>query len=70
MTEVLKDRFFVTTGPHVHPSQPDDPTPLPTRSLPPITQAEVASALAGTSNKSAPGLSGISYQLIKWAFWS
>jgi len=70
MTEALTDRFFVTAGPHVHPSQPDDPAPLPTCSLPPITQEEVALALAGTSNKSAPGLSGISYQLIKWAFRS
>ena len=70
MTEALKDRFFVTAGPHVHPSQPDDPAPLPTHSLPPITQEEIASALASTSNKSAPGLSGIPYQLIKWAFRS
>ena len=31
-------------------------------------QLEVTTALSGTSNKSAPGPSGIGYKLVKWAF--
>ena len=70
MCTALSKRFFVTEKLHVEPFQPDDPTPLPVRDLPPITQEEIATALATTSNRSAPGLSGITYQLIKWAFAS
>ena len=33
-----------------------------------ITKDEVKHALSGTSNKSAPGPSGIGYKLVKWAF--
>jgi hypothetical protein len=33
-----------------------------------ITKSEVEHALKGTSNKSAPGPSGIGYKLVKWAF--
>ena len=33
-----------------------------------ITKSEVEQALCGTSNKSAPGPSGIGYKLVKWAF--
>jgi len=70
MTEAFKQRFFVTDYPEVNPFQHDDPPPLPLRDLAPITQSEITSALADTSNKSAPGLSGINYQLLKWAFKS
>ena len=70
MTEAFKQRFFVMDYPEVNPFQHDDPPPLPPRNFAPITQSEIASALADTSNKSAPGLSGINYQLLKWAFSS
>jgi len=70
MTEAFKDRFFLTDHPEVNPFQDEDPSPLLPRSFTPITSDEIASALATTSNKSAPGLSGINYQLIKWAFRS
>ena len=70
MTEAFKDRFFLTDHPKVNPFQDEDPTPLSPRSFAPITSDEIASALATTSNKSAPGLSGITYQLLKWAFRS
>jgi hypothetical protein len=33
-----------------------------------VTKDEVEHALSGTSNKSAPGPSGIGYKLVKWAF--
>ena len=70
MTQAFKDRFFITDHPDVDPFQTEDPPPLMPRDLPPITQAEISAALATTSNKSVPGLSGIGYQLIKWAFAS
>jgi len=66
--EAFKQHFFVTDHPDVNPFQHDDPDPLPPCDLAPITQHEIASALCDTSNKSAPGLSSINYQLIKWAF--
>ena len=70
MTQAFKDRFFITDHPNVDPFQAEDPPPLPPRDLPPITQAEISAAIATTSNKSAPGLSGIGYWLLKWAFES
>jgi len=70
MSAALSGRFFVTNRPDVAPFQPDDPTPLPTHDLPPITYSEVSDALNVTSNKSAPGSSRINYKLLKWAFKS
>ena len=70
MTQAFKDHFFITDHPDVNPFQAEDPEPLTQRTLSPITQSEISAALATTSNKSAPGLSGIGYQLIKWAFHS
>jgi len=70
MCEAFRQRFFVAEHPHVSPFQPDDPPPLPTRNLLPITQLEIAGALSKTSNLSAPGISGINYKLLKWAFQS
>ena len=34
----------------------------------PISDKEIHDALSGTSNTSAPGLSGLNYQVLKWAF--
>ena len=68
MDAALADRFFPSHGAPVAASQPDDPPPLPTRDLASISLEELASALSSTSNKSAPGPSGIGYKLLKWAF--
>jgi len=70
MMEAFKERFFLTNHPEVNPFQDEGPPPLPPRSLPPISADEITAALSTTSNKSAPGLSGINYQLFKWAFCS
>ena len=70
MTQAFKDRFFITDHPDVDPFQAEDPLPLPPCDFPPITQAEISASIATTSNKSAPGLSGIGYRLLKWAFES
>ena len=68
MTAAFKAQFFNPVRVPVDPTQPNDPTPLSPHNFIPITHNEVANALAKTSNKSAPGSSGITYKLIKWAF--
>jgi len=68
MDAALADRFFPSHGAPVAAAQPDDPPPLPTRDLTAVSSAELSSALSSTSNKSAPGPSGIGYKLLKWAF--
>jgi len=68
MTEAFRKCFFVTDQPVISPDQPDDPAPLPVRDFVPISEDEIAAALSKTSNKSAPGISGINYKLLKWAF--
>jgi hypothetical protein len=68
VSTVLTDRFFPPVRDTVSASQPDDPPPLCTRDWPPVSSDEVATALAHTSNSSAPGLSGVNYKLLKWAF--
>jgi len=70
MCKAFWQRFFIMERPEVSPLQPDDPPPLPTRDLSPITQSEISTALSATSNKSALGSSGINYRLLKWAFQS
>ena len=66
MADTFCERFF--NFPHPDISETDLPgTPLPTRPFTELTLQEITSALANTSNKSAPGPSGIGYKLIKWA---
>ncbi|KAF8632119.1 hypothetical protein AX17_004922 [Amanita inopinata Kibby_2008] len=65
--EAFAQAFFPQTIPTVNPIQPDDPPPIPTRPFTPFGLEEVSCTLAGTSNTSAPGQSGSSYRLIKWA---
>ena len=66
--EILRERFFSSAPRPVLVEQPDDPAPLPTRSFTPISKDEIHTALSSTSNSSAPGISGINYKLLKWAF--
>ena len=68
MAQAFQSRFFTTAPSHIPVSQLDDPPPIPLRVLTPVLDDEVALALKGTSNASAPGLSGINYKVIKWAF--
>jgi len=64
--QVLSDRFFPTVLKPVPDSDPSDPQPRPSHKFAPISDEEVAHNLSHTSNKSAPGLSGITYKLLKW----
>ena len=67
---ILRAKFFSHVPSPVSLTQPDDPAPLPVRDLQDVTEDEVRVALSGTSNASAPGISGIGYKLLKWAFAS
>jgi hypothetical protein len=42
--------------------------PVPRRAFLRVTEDEVRQALSTTSNRSAPGPSGITYKLLKWTF--
>ncbi|KAG2741478.1 hypothetical protein P692DRAFT_20651939, partial [Suillus brevipes Sb2] len=55
-------------APQVPVHLPDDPPPLPPRQFSPLTLDEILDALTETSNTTAPGKSGITWRLIKWAF--
>ena len=67
MGKSFKERFF---------SFPKPPEPMltlpgiaePKQPFYEVTRNKVEQALSGTSNKSAPGPSGIGYKLVKWAF--
>src|SRR6266850_6001257 len=66
MAAIFRGRFFDL------PARPSLALPellrLPPRPFYPVITSEVAAALAGTSNASAPGPSGIGYLLLKWCF--
>src|SRR5579863_313603 len=68
MATAFSDRFFTNT-----PVPPSDTRtysfpPFPTRSPHPVTEEEVRVAISSSSPKSAPGISGITYSLVRWAF--
>jgi hypothetical protein len=68
IAKTLSHRFFVDTPPQVEQRFGDDPAPRPTRPLPPITKELISHLLTNTSNKSAPGHSGHTWVIIKWAW--
>ena len=64
--QVFSAHFFPMVPTPIPPSHEDDPIPVPPRPFEDITTEDVSKALADTSNKSAPGPSGIGYKLLKW----
>jgi hypothetical protein len=68
IAEILSHRFFVDTPPQVEEQFQGDPDPRPTRPLPPISKELIGHLLTNTSNKSAPGHSGHTWVIIKWAW--
>ena len=68
MATAFASRFFPPDPTPIPTHHPDDPKPTPMRDLVAITVHEISAALGPTSNKSAPGWSGIGYKLLKWAF--
>jgi hypothetical protein len=65
MASLLSERFFAEEGVPIPTSFPDDPTPLPTRPFHPFNEDELTPLIKATSNKSAPGSSGIDWSLLK-----
>jgi len=68
IADTLSARFFVQELDQITVEQADDPPPLPTRPLFPVTTKEIHPLLADCANTSAPGESGISWQIIKMAW--
>ena len=67
---LLKERFLPTKSNSVNIELASvlDPPPLAPRPWVPISSDEICISLQDTSNKSAPGPSGINYKILKWAF--
>jgi hypothetical protein len=65
--EAFAEAFFPERHYNVERIQPDDPPPRARRNNHELTFDEVQTAIRGTSNTSAPGLSGSNYMLLKWA---
>ena len=68
VADILSQRFFAQNPPIVEVEFADDPAPRPTRTLPSIDEELVGTLLNKASNKSAPGQSGHSWTLLKWAW--
>ena len=67
MANILSKRFFAKDTGQVPMDLPDDPEPREAQEHVPITEQETLKMLMETSNSSAPGFSGIGYQLLKQA---
>src|SRR5262249_37821536 len=65
--DLLEETFIKQTSEPCADKQPDDPAPRPQRHYTPINEEEVKDAVKPTSNRSAPGESGIGWKLLKWA---
>ena len=67
MANILSKRFFAKDTGQVPLDLPDDPEPREVWEHVPITEQETLKMLMEMSNSSAPGFSGIGYQLLKQA---
>jgi hypothetical protein len=66
MAEVLAARFFTRDEGAIEPYQHDaPPPPQDTHQFEPLTEDELERYLTDTSNKSAPGESGVSWHILK-----
>jgi hypothetical protein len=65
MASLLSARFFAEEGTHIPTSFEDNPAPQETREFLPFGESELFDLLRVTSNKSAPGSSGIGWDLLK-----
>ena len=68
VADILSQRFFSQTPLSVEINFADDPPPRPTRPLPTIDEEMVGTLLKKAANKSAPGRSGHTWSLLKWAW--
>jgi hypothetical protein len=65
MASLLSERFFAEEGAPIPTSFHDDPPPKPPRPFHAFSETELTPLLKATSNKSAPGSSGIDWSLLK-----
>ena len=68
VSNILSRRFFPQNPPLVNTHFLDDPDPLPTRTLARIDEDFIDPLLKKASKRSAPGLSGHTWTLIKWVW--
>jgi hypothetical protein len=68
MANILSQRFFLKAPPEVDTHFPDDPPPHPTRQLTQIDRALIEPLLEKANNRSAPGQSGHTWTILKWAW--
>jgi hypothetical protein len=65
MASLLSERFFAKEGAPIPTTFYDDPPPRPPRPFHAFSEEELTPLLKATSNKSAPGSSGIDWSLLK-----
>ena len=68
VSNLLSHRFFPQNLPPVDTHFLDDPAPLPTRTLTQIDEGFIEPLLKKAAKRSAPGLSGHTWTLIKWVW--
>ena len=68
VANLLSRRFFPQSPPFVDQHFPDDPAPLPTRAMAQIDEEFIKPLIKKASKRSAPGRSGHTWTLIKWAW--
>jgi Reverse transcriptase (RNA-dependent DNA polymerase) len=68
VSNILSQRFFPKTPPAVDTHFPDDPAPHPTRRLTQIDKSFIEPLLRKAASRSAPGQSGHTWTVIKWAW--
>lgn len=66
--ELLSKPWFPTLVQIEDTAFPRSQPPHSSRPFVNVTNMEVEDAIRGTSNNSAPGLSGLNYKVLKWAF--
>jgi hypothetical protein len=72
MADTLSRRFFAENRDTIPESFPDDPAPREARPFPPFNEDKLYDLLKAAANKSAPGGSGIGWDLMKkgWSHMS
>jgi hypothetical protein len=68
MASTLSKRFFTEDSGDVRVTFDDDPNPVPPRTFEPLTEDELWDLLGPAPAKSAPGVSGIGWELLRWGW--
>ena len=68
VADILSQRFFPRSPHEVNPLFQDDPPPRPPRTLERIEKSLIEPLLMKATNRSAPGQTGHTWMLIKWAW--